>query len=149
MKKDSNFLIVSDLFAKIYENFNVDDQLENMYKLSEEELYLLILYVLDNHDTKDLLVVHNLEPFRDKVMEIYDIQDDKETSNTILLGLIEKTGDKYIDTDYIVKNSDQRLKDTLISISKLEKLMLEAVEDEDYELAASLRDKIKKRKNDN
>jgi Fe-S-cluster formation regulator IscX/YfhJ len=104
---------VSDLFVKIYENFNVVDQVENMNNLSEEELYLLLVYVLDRHSDEDPVVVHNLQPFKEKVMEIYELQDDKETNNTVLLELVEKTGDKYIETDYVVDGSGNKLKDPL------------------------------------
>jgi len=113
MSEEAKNVTVSDLFVKIYENFNVVDQVENMNNLSEEELYLLLVYVLDRHSDEDPVVVHNLQPFKDKVMEIYDIQDDKETTNTILLELIEKTGDKYIETDYILNTSGEKLREPL------------------------------------
>lgn len=113
MSEEAKNVTVSDLFVKIYENFNVVDQVENMNNLSEEELYLLLVYVLDRHGDEDPVVVHNLQPFKDKVMEIYDIQDDKDTSNTILLELIEKTGDKYIETDYILNTSGEKLREPL------------------------------------
>jgi len=84
-----------------------------MNNLSEEELYLLLVYVLDRHSDEDPVVVHNLQPFKEKVMEIYELQDDKETNNTVLLELVEKTGDKYIETDYVVDGSGNKLKDPL------------------------------------
>ena len=96
MNEEVENVIVSDLFEKIYENFNVVDQVENMNNLSEEELYLLLVYVLDRHSDEDPVVVHNLQPFKEKVMEIYELQDDKETKNTILLGLVEKTGEENV-----------------------------------------------------
>lgn len=113
MSEEVKNVTVSDLFVKIYENFNVVDQVENMNNLSEEELYLLLVYVLDRHSDEDPVVVHNLQPFKEKVMEIYELQDDKETNNTVLLELVEKTGDKYIETDYVVDGSDNKLKDPL------------------------------------
>jgi Fe-S-cluster formation regulator IscX/YfhJ len=113
MSEEVKNVTVSDLFVKIYENFNVVDQVENMNNLSEEELYLLLVYVLDRHSDEDPVVVHNLQPFKEKVMEIYELQDDKETNNTVLLELVEKTGDKYIETDYVVDGSGNKLKDPL------------------------------------
>jgi hypothetical protein len=113
MSEEEKNVIVSDLFVKIYENFNVVDQVENMNNLSEEELYLLLVYVLDRHSDEDPVVVHNLQPFKEKVMEIYELQDDKETKNTVLLGLIEKTGDKYVETDYIVNGAGEKLREPL------------------------------------
>jgi Fe-S-cluster formation regulator IscX/YfhJ len=113
MSEEVKNVTVSDLFVKIYENFNVVDQVENMNNLSEEELYLLLVYVLDRHSDEDPVVVHNLQPFKEKVMEIYELQDDKETNNTVLLELVDKTGDKYIETDYVVDGSGNKLKDPL------------------------------------
>lgn len=68
MSEEVKNVTVSDLFVKIYENFNVVDQVENMNNLSEEELYLLLVYVLDRHSDEDPVVVHNLQPFKEKVM---------------------------------------------------------------------------------
>lgn len=113
MSEEVKNVTVSDLFVKIYQNFNVVDQIENMNNLSEEELYLLLVYVLDRHSDEDPVVVHNLQPFKEKVMEIYELQDDKETTNPVLLTLVEKTGDKYIETDYVVDGSSNKLKDPL------------------------------------
>lgn len=113
MSEEVKNVTVSDLFVEIYENFNVVDQVENMNNLSEEELYLLITYVLDRHNDDDPVVVHNLLPFKDKSMEIYELQDDKETNNPILLTLVEKTGDKYIETDYVVDKNGNKLNDPL------------------------------------
>ena len=113
MSEEVKNVTVSDLFVKIYENFNVVDQIENMNNLSEEELYLLLVYVLDRHSDEDPVVVHNLQPFKEKVMEIYELQDDKETTNPVLLTLVEKTGDKYIETDYVVNSLGEKLKDPL------------------------------------
>ena len=56
--------------------------------------------------------------------------------------LDEKIG---IDNDYVLVTTESE-KTNQIPTDKLEKLMLEAVEDEDYELAARLRDQINSRK---
>lgn len=50
-----------------------------------------------------------------------------------------------IDNDYLLVTTESE-KTNQIPTGKLEKLMLEAVEDEDYELAARLRDQINSRK---
>lgn len=116
MSEEVKNVTVSDLFVKIYEKFNVVDQVENMNNLSDEELYLLITYVLDRHSDEDPVVIHNLYNFKDKAMEIYELQDDKETTNPILLALVEKTGDKYIETDYVVDGSGNKLRDPLTKV---------------------------------
>lgn len=105
-----NKIAVSDLFKEIYLNFNVSRQIENMKSLDKRELYLLLTYALDKHSDEDPVVVNNFQPFKDEVMEIYDIQDDKETTSDILLALIEETGDKYIETDNIVDSEGEKLR---------------------------------------
>jgi hypothetical protein len=46
-------------------------------------------------------------------MSIFDVQDDKDATDPILIDLITESGDKYIETDYIVYNDDQKLPDPL------------------------------------
>jgi len=106
-----NKIVVSDLFKEIYLNFNVSSQVDNMKRLEKRELYLLLTYALDKHSDEDPVNIHNFQPFKDEVMEIYDIQDDKETTNEILLSLIKETGDKYIETDYIVDSNGEKLRE--------------------------------------
>jgi hypothetical protein len=105
-----NKITVSDLFKEIYINFNVSNQLENMKRLERRELYLLLTYALDKHSDEDSVVLKNFQPFKDEVMEIYDIQDDKDATNEILLALIEETGDKYIETDDLVDSEGEKLR---------------------------------------
>lgn len=100
---------VSELFVDIYKNFNVMSQIENMKQLSKKELYLLITMTLDKFAADDPIALHNWLPFKDEAMEIYDINDDKDTQNEILKSLIEETGDKYIETDYIVDTKGDEL----------------------------------------
>ena len=104
-------IVVSDLYKEIYMNFNVSSQIENMKNLDKRELYLLLTFALDKHSDEDPVVVHNFQTFKDEVMEIYDIQDDKETSNKVLLSLIEETGDKYIETDNVVDSEGNKLRE--------------------------------------
>ena len=93
-EEEEKTIVVSDLFKDIYINFNVSSQVENMKKLDKRELYLFLTYALDKHSDKDPVVIHNFQPFKDEVMEIYELQDDKEPTNDILLALVEETGDK-------------------------------------------------------
>jgi hypothetical protein len=44
-------------------------------------------------------------------MEIFDVQDDKEVTNTVLLDLVKETGDTYIETENIVDGSDNKVGD--------------------------------------
>jgi Fe-S-cluster formation regulator IscX/YfhJ len=104
-------IVVSDLYKEIYMNFNVSSQVENMKNLDKRELYLLLTFALDKHSDEDPVVVHNFQTFKDEVMEIYDIQDDKETNNKVLLSLIEETGDKYIETDNVVDSEGNKLRE--------------------------------------
>jgi formylmethanofuran dehydrogenase subunit E-like metal-binding protein len=44
-------------------------------------------------------------------MEIFDVQDDKEVTNQVLLELVKETGDTYIETENIVDASDNKVGD--------------------------------------
>jgi type IV secretory pathway VirB4 component len=106
-------LIVSDEFINIYKNFNVIDQIENMKKLSRKELFLLLIFSLDKHSDEDPVVIHNLQPFKEECMLIFDLQDDKEVDNEYIKELVELTDDKYIDTDVIVDTDGNKLPEPL------------------------------------
>ena len=106
-------LKVSDIFVEIYTNLNVCAQLENMKNLSKKELYLLLILALDKHSEDDPVVLHNLFPWKDTALEIFNIQDDKETDIIELIELVEETGDKYIDSAIIVDSKGNKLKEPL------------------------------------
>jgi Fe-S-cluster formation regulator IscX/YfhJ len=93
---------VSDEFIDIYRHFNVSNQIDRMNKLSERELYLLLTFCLDKHDDENVTVKQNFIQFEKQIMEIFEIQDDKETTNQVILDLIKETGDNYIETENIV-----------------------------------------------
>ena len=99
---DEKKLQVSDLFVEIYTNLNVCSQLENMEKLSKKELYLLLIIALDKHNDENPVVLHNLLPWKDTALQIFELQDDKETDILELKELVEETGDKYIDVNILV-----------------------------------------------
>ncbi len=109
---DEKKLQVSDLFVEIYTNLNVCSQLENMEKLSKKELYLLLILSLDKHNEDDPVVLYNLLPWKDTVIEIFNLQDDKET-DIELKELVEETGDKYIDVTILVDSKGNKLKEPL------------------------------------
>ncbi len=104
-------VVVSGDFVNIYKNFNVINQVENIKTLSDRELYLLLTVCLDKHDDELSVVKYNFQPFKDQVMEIFDIQDDKETTNKVLLSLIDETGSQYIETSDIVGPGNVKLPD--------------------------------------
>jgi|LauGreDrversion4_2_1035121.scaffolds.fasta_scaffold21397_6 hypothetical protein len=110
MEKETTMIKVSDDFVSAYLNFNVANQEEKIRALSGKERALLLILALDKHSDEDPVVVGNFLPFKDEVMEIYDVQDDKETMNEVLIELIRETGDKYIDTDCIVDSSGEKLR---------------------------------------
>ena len=120
-------LKVSDLFVEIYTNLNVCAQLENMKNLSKKELYLLLILALDKHSEDDPVVLHNLFPWKDTALEIFNIQDDKETDIIELIELVEETGDKYIDSKIIVDSKGNKLKEPLskeeVRDAKLKKII--------------------------
>ncbi len=100
---------VSNDFVNIYRNFNVKDVSDEMKKLSQKELYLLLTLCLDKHSDDNSTVLHNFQSFKDEVMKIYDIQDDKDPTDETLVKLIEETGDKYIETDDIIDEMGNKL----------------------------------------
>jgi len=106
-------LIVSDEFINIYKNLNVIDQIENMKKLSKKELFLLLILSLDKHSDEDTVVIHNLQPFKEECMLIFDLQDDKEVDNEYIKELVELTHDKYIDTDILIDKNGGELPEPL------------------------------------
>lgn len=109
MSEETKKLKVSNEFVDIFKNFNVVNKVEEMKALSKKELYLLLTLCLDKHDDEQPTVVYNFQPFREEVMELFEIQDDKETLNSVLLELIEESGDKYIETDNIVDVDGNKL----------------------------------------
>ena len=110
---NENKIHVSNEFVDIFSNFNVVTQVEKMKQLTKRELYLLLTVCLDKFSDEDPVVKHNLLPFKEEIMNIFDVQDDKEATDSVLIDLITESGDKYIETDYIVYNDDQKLPDTL------------------------------------
>ena len=111
--KSTKKIAVSDDFIDIYKNFNVSSQIDKMKSLSKRELYLLLVLCLDFHSDEDPVCINNYKTFKDEIIEINDIQDDKETSNPILKSLIEETGDKYIDVDNLVDILENKLPEPL------------------------------------
>ncbi len=103
---------VSDEFVKIYKNFNVVNQVEEMKKLSKRELYLLLTLSLDKFSEEDPVAKLNSGSFRQELLEIFDVQDEKE-SCSLLSDIAEETGDKYIETDYIVDSKGNKLPEPL------------------------------------
>ena len=109
MGEKTKTVVVSELFMDIYKHFNVYSQIERMSELSDRELYLLLTLCLDKHDDENLVVKHNFIPFEKQIMEIFDVQDDKEVTNETLLGLISETGDTYIETENIVDTEGNKV----------------------------------------
>ena len=113
MNEETKQLKVSNEFVDIFKNFNVINKVEEIKSLSKKELYLLLTLCLDKHDDGQPTVVYNFQPFREQVMELFEIQDDKETLNPVLQELIEESGDKYIETDNIVDVDGNKLPEPL------------------------------------
>jgi len=111
--KSNKNINVSNEFVDIFKNFNVVNKVEEMKLLSKKELYLLLTLCLDKHDDTQPTVVYNFQQFREEVMELFEIQDDKETLNPVLQELIKESGDKYIETDGIVDVNGNKLPEPL------------------------------------
>jgi len=113
MEEKEKNITVSNEFVDIYKNFNVVSQVDNMKKLSKRELYLLLTVCLDKFSDEDPVINYNFQPFKTEVMEIFDVQDDKDPISQYLIELIEESGDKYIETDNIVDDKGDKLPDPL------------------------------------
>jgi len=110
-EKETPKLIVSDEFLKIYRNFNVYDQTEQINKLSDRERYLLLILCVDKHDDENPIVLYNFKPFKEEIKEIYEVQDNKETTNQVLLDLIKETDHKHVESDYIRDKDGNKVPD--------------------------------------
>lgn len=95
-------ITVSDQFVDIYQNLTKENQVENINKLSKEELYLLLIYAIDNLDEENPILKENMKTFENEGMEILNIQMDRKTKNPVLLKLIEASGNEYIIFDEVV-----------------------------------------------
>jgi hypothetical protein len=95
-------ITVSDQFVDIYQNLTKENQVENINKLSKEELYLLLIYAIDNLDEENPILKENMKTFENEGMEILNIQMDRKTKNPVLLKLIEDSSNEYIIFDEVV-----------------------------------------------
>jgi hypothetical protein len=110
-EKETPKLIVSNEFLEIYRNFNVYDQTEQINKLSDRERFLLLILCVDKHDDENPIVLYNFKPFKEEIKEIYEVQDNKETTNQVLLDLIKETDHKHVESDYIRDKDGNKVPD--------------------------------------
>ncbi len=78
---------VSDKFIWIYRRMHVKNLVEDMKQLDKRELYLLLLRTLDDHDLENESVKTNMRAFRAECLEIFAINDGKDTSCPVLAEL--------------------------------------------------------------
>lgn len=133
-----SFNLVAGIFIiDLYKKFKKSDQ-EKMgftlfgIELKEDEILAI----------KKLKVVSTPKIKKDELTISFYKSHIEKGYDLSIRSLDEKVG---IDNDYILVTTSSE-KTNQIPTDKLEKLMLEAVEDEDYELAARLRDQINSRK---
>ena len=50
---------------------------------------------------------------KEEYSEIIDLQEDRKVTNEILIELVNETGDKYIETDYIITSSVNKIPNPL------------------------------------
>jgi hypothetical protein len=89
--------------------FNVIKQTENLNKLSRKELMLMLVLAIDSFSDENPAVIENFKEFKPELELIFDLQQDKECTDSDLLQLAKDTDEKYIDTSKIRDNSDQDL----------------------------------------
>ena len=105
----NKYITVSDNFVEIYKMFNVIKQTENLNKLSRKELMLMLVLAIDSFSDENPAVIENFKEFKPELELIFDLQQDKECTDSDLLQLAKDTDEKYIDTSKIRDNSDQDL----------------------------------------
>jgi hypothetical protein len=112
-EKSVDRITISDIFLDIYKNFNVYEQTTKMKQLNKSELYLLLILTLDNLDETEPVSLNNYRDFKEEILEICDIQNDKTTNNETLLELVKITNDKYIDVTILVDKNGLELPEPL------------------------------------
>lgn len=108
-EKEETKFVVSDKLIEIYKNFIVSDQIEEINKLSEKERYLLLIICVDKHDDSNVIARYNYKPFKKEIQEIYEVQDNRETTVSALLELIKETNHNHIESDCIVDSNGNKL----------------------------------------
>ena len=111
MEEKDNKIVVSNEFVDIYRNFNVGNQVHKMKAITKRELYLLLTLCLDKHSDENPTVSSNFTDFKEHLLEIFDVQDEKTTQNQTILDLIEESDNQYIETDNIVDSNGDKLPD--------------------------------------
>ena len=111
MEEKDKKIVVSNEFVDIYRNFNVGNQVYKMNSLTKRELYLLLTLCLDKHSDENPTVSSNFTEFKEHLLEIFDVQDEKSTQNQTILDLIEESDNQYIETDNIVDSNGDKLPD--------------------------------------
>lgn len=110
---DIKKISVSEIFVEAYMNFNVTEQIEQIRRLDKREMYLLLICAIDRHDENDPIVIKNMIAFESEMLELAMVQEDGSTDNEIIRELILETGNRYIETDYIVDQNGIKLKSPL------------------------------------
>jgi hypothetical protein len=132
MREKAKTVVVTYLFMDIYKHFNVYSQIERMNELSDRELYLLLTLCLDKHDDENTVVKHNFIPFEKQIMEIFDVQDDKDVINETLLSLITETGDTYIETENIVDTEGNTVSE-VFTINEVRDIRIDLIDEKEVE----------------
>lgn len=77
-------IIVSDDFINCYLNFNVYNQIENIKKLSTQDIYFLLIISFSLHDHENPIVFCNYSEFEREIRDILSSCRDNVDSDNIL-----------------------------------------------------------------
>jgi len=102
-------LTVSKEFIECFQMFNVIKQVDKIKSLSRKERILLLTLAVDTFSEENVVVIENIRDFKEELELVYDLQQDKDCSDTDLLELGKETNEKYIDTDILVDMSGGKL----------------------------------------
>ena len=106
-------IIVSRKVIDIFLTFDKMVRVDDIKELSEKELYILLLMAIDSFSDTDKYVVHNITPFEEEVVQIFNIQNGLAPNNETLLEMVEESGSFFISTDSFVDEDGDRIPDLL------------------------------------
>lgn len=87
-------MIVSDLFADVYQNWNVFNQVKKAKKLCRPERLLMLMASVD-FDIDNQFVILNFRSFGEEIEILKQFYFDKNPLNLDLLSILNKTPNGY------------------------------------------------------
>ena len=87
-----DYFTITDEIKNIFINFNVSNQTEEMKKLNEKELYILLNACIESHSDQDPQVLQNFHSQIENVNNLRDLFDTGSSDNETLRELLKQYG---------------------------------------------------------